>query len=45
MVINISKEQINLIERDVYHFGLSGYPNITKLELHKIIAFIFLMTK
>jgi len=40
LVINISKDQINLIERGVYHFGLSRYPNITKLELHKIIAFM-----
>jgi len=40
MILSISSSGINVIERGVYHFGLSGYPNVTTSDLKKIIAFI-----
>ena len=40
MVLNISNHESTVIERGVYYFGLSNYPNITAIELSKIKAFL-----
>jgi hypothetical protein len=40
MILNISKNNSHVIERGVYYFGLTDYPNITISELKNIIAFI-----
>ena len=40
MILNISERKLTVIENGIYHFELSGYPNITKLELNKIITFM-----
>ena len=40
LTINISNHKATVIERGVYYFNLSNYPNITKKECNDIIAFI-----
>jgi len=40
MILNISSNNTNVIERGVYYFGLSDFPHITKSELKKVVAFV-----
>ena len=40
MILNISENNLNVIERGVYYYGLLDYPNITTSELANIIAFL-----
>ena len=40
MILNISKNNSNVIERGVYYFGLSDYPHITISDLKRLIAFV-----
>ena len=40
MILNISIDNTNVIERGVYYFGLSDYPHITTTDLKNVIAFI-----
>lgn len=40
MRLNISKNNTNVIEHEVYYFGLSDYPHFKISELKDIIAFI-----
>jgi len=38
MILNISKNNSNVIERGVYYFGLSDYPHITISDLKRAAA-------
>lgn len=40
MVLNISENNSNVIERGVYYFGLCDYPHITISDLKRIVAFV-----
>jgi len=40
MILNISGDNNNVIERGVYYFRVSDYPHITKSELKNAVAFI-----
>lgn len=40
MIIDISENNLNVIERGIYYLGLLDYPNITASDLANIIAFI-----
>ncbi|MCL2323711.1 MAG: hypothetical protein FWC47_16590 [Oscillospiraceae bacterium] len=40
MVINISNHESSVIERGIYYFSLTNYPNITSSELKNLLDFI-----
>lgn len=40
MILNISNHESTVIERGVYYFALSDYPNITTSELKGMVEFI-----
>ena len=40
MEVNVGKHEFTIIWDGVYYFALSNYPNITKWELAKLLAFV-----
>jgi hypothetical protein len=40
MILNISNHESTVIERGIYYFALSDYPNITTAELKAVVEFI-----